>query len=79
MPRYLTLAPFSITSPARGAATVTVSVDVKAAVYERYVKHGEATINPASTAAASRTGCASRSRPTWSPTYPERLKLPDAP
>lgn len=32
MPRYLTLAPFSITSPARGADTVTVSIDAKAAV-----------------------------------------------
>ncbi|CFS33253.1 Uncharacterised protein [Mycobacterium tuberculosis] len=35
MPRYLTLAPFSITRPALGDDTVTVSVDVKAAVYER--------------------------------------------
>lgn len=35
MPRYLTLAPCSITSPARGADTVTVSIGAKAAVYER--------------------------------------------
>ena len=32
MPRYLTLAPLSMTSPARGAETVTVSVEAKAAV-----------------------------------------------
>ena len=32
IPRYLTLASFSITRPARGAVTVTVSVRVNAAV-----------------------------------------------
>jgi hypothetical protein len=32
MPRYLTLAPLSITSPARDEETVTVSVEAKAAV-----------------------------------------------
>ena len=35
MPRYFTLASRSITRPARSDITVTVSTDVKNAVYDR--------------------------------------------
>src|SRR3954468_23641166 len=67
MPRYLTLASLSITRPARGEVTVTVSVDVKAAVYARYVNTGAATRIAARIAAAIRTWLrfASRSAIVW--------------
>src|SRR3954466_10946049 len=76
IPRYLTFASLSITKPARGDVTVTVSVGVNAAVYAKYVNTVNTTRIAANTAAAILIAVV---LDTTFPLYPDRLKLPDAP